>query len=990
MRSNNVDGTVALRDRHWCITAKPHVLFRAERALLNSQRHDDGTSILVPASPEGATDVFWFCQRYRLKVENPVRLRGDAAKFAISHGRAEKILAGNFAPAHAGFRPGKTPREYQSQAASLWQATRGLLVADELGLGKTLTGAISLMKPEFRPAVVVAPPHLCGQWQDAIHEFFSGVRTHVIKQMGYYDLPKFRLCSRCNVWSMQKQTHGQAERLGVCRKCQLTLRGEVSGPDIFLCSYTKLHQWADILGQICKSAVFDECHELRREGTKKGEAAKNLSNLVDYRLGLSATPIANLGGEMFNVMNVLSPGSLGSKSDFRKTWCVGYGPAGREPALEEPDAFGEYLRSQHLMIRRTREEVGRELPAHTRVVHKIEADTSQIENIKGRAGDLARLILSGSKIAGEVMNAAGQLESLVRQQTAVAKAPYVAAFVDMILQSGNPVVLFGYHRSFYEIVTSKLRDHNPLMYTGSESQEKKKESKDRFCCGDSNLLIVSLRSGAGLDGLQHRCATGVFGELDWSPAAHSQCLSSDTEVLTKKGWQTKDEICVGDIICGYNPETKAIDWVPVTDKVERPLGEEAMYGMESKRLSVRVTAGHRMLTLRKRRTLDGVYYARGGFMRADCLAETTRRAVPTAGFESVKGIPLTLDECKLVGLLMTDGSFACKGNTLQVHQASHQPWCKEIESILDGCNLRWTVSKRVSMTRFGVSKMNEYRVSRGNVGAMWSQWEIDKVLANPDMTSRQLSGLLPGRNPSAIGKKRRKMRQCGLTATFATREHKFGATGFGRLDAYLKKNPLAMFQEATREQVLALLHGMWLGDGRKLVQGDTRAILKSARALHDDLQSLCVRRGISSVIYSRKMPGDIDERSGCYFTYRPNSDFAVIPSREQFRLKPVEASQDENVWCLTNRLSTLVTRRNGRVAIVGNCEGRYHRDGQKLPCMSYYLVCDYGLDPAMMQVLGVKRAQASGLLQSAKDDAIAKDSHRYIKQLAETYLRAAS
>jgi SNF2 family DNA or RNA helicase len=213
---------------------------------------------------------------------------------------------------------------------------------------------------------------------------------------------------------------------------------------------------------------------------------------------------------------------LGVKSDFRRTWCHAYGEAGKEPALTDPAAFGEHLRSQHLMIRRTRDEVGRELPEHTRVIHKIEADSTEIDRIRGRAGDLARLILGKSQKPGDQLNAAGQLEALVRQQTAIAKAPYVAAFVDLILQNGTPVILYGYHRAFYEIVTRELRDHNPLMYTGSETPEKKREMKDRFCVGDSNLLIVSLASGAGLDGLQHRCATGVMGELDWSPARHSQ------------------------------------------------------------------------------------------------------------------------------------------------------------------------------------------------------------------------------------------------------------------------------------------------------------------------------------------------------------------------------------------------------------------------------------------------------------------------------------
>lgn len=37
-------------------------------------------------------------------------------------------------------------------------------------------------------------------------------------------------------------------------------------------------------------------------------------------------------------------------------------------------------------------------------------------------------------------------------------------------------------------------------------------------------VLLSLRSGAGVDGLQHVCNTVVFGELDWSPGVHEQCI----------------------------------------------------------------------------------------------------------------------------------------------------------------------------------------------------------------------------------------------------------------------------------------------------------------------------------------------------------------------------------------------------------------------------------------------------------------------------------
>jgi hypothetical protein len=81
----------------------------------------------------------------------------------------------------------------------------------------------------------------------------------------------------------------------------------------------------------------------------------------------------------------------------------------------------------------------------------------------------------------------------------------------------------------YAILMEELSDKNkdggdlhPVMYTGSESPKQKQDAKDRFCGGDSRVMLMSLRSGAGLDGLQHHCRIGVFAELDWSPMVHLQ------------------------------------------------------------------------------------------------------------------------------------------------------------------------------------------------------------------------------------------------------------------------------------------------------------------------------------------------------------------------------------------------------------------------------------------------------------------------------------
>lgn len=94
----------------------------------------------------------------------------------------------------------------------------------------------------------------------------------------------------------------------------------------------------------------------------------------------------------------------------------------------------------------------------------------------------------------------------------------------MIVESGEPVLLAGWHRDVYDIWCKELSDLKPVMYTGSESPAQKEESKRKFISGESDLMMISLRSGVGLDGLQERCRIVVLGELDWSPKVHEQII----------------------------------------------------------------------------------------------------------------------------------------------------------------------------------------------------------------------------------------------------------------------------------------------------------------------------------------------------------------------------------------------------------------------------------------------------------------------------------
>lgn len=516
--NHDIDGTVKLDGGNWKIEGKPHVIFRAEKALPNSRRTKD--SVLIPATPEAAFEILWFSQRFKFEFGSPMKLRADAAHYMTAQDKAKQILDQGFSTqTAASFREGKAPRRYQIQAAELWKAKGSLLLADELGTGKTIAAATAFTDAALLPVVVVLPTHLARQWKAVLVEFFKDFRVHEIRQKNDYPIPKFRRCSSCETWHEQRMASGgSVSSSGWCPECRLKLAGPAAEPNVYLISYAKLDSWHVKLGQVCRAVVFDEVDELRRWASQKSVAARNLATQVQFRIGMSAIPCRNLGGEMFNVMETISPGSLGTKDQFRETWCSYACTTDKEPPLKDPDAFGQYLRSEHLMLRRTREDVGRELPAHQRIIHPIDSDMKVIHEMHGKSAQLAKLILSKSVSKGDIMNATGQMEAIIRQETGISKAPAVAAFVDLILQSDTPVLLAGWHRSVYGIWMDRLKDHKPVMYTGTESPSQKAAAREAFIKGRTNLMIISHASGAGLDGLQQRCSTGVMGELAWTSA----------------------------------------------------------------------------------------------------------------------------------------------------------------------------------------------------------------------------------------------------------------------------------------------------------------------------------------------------------------------------------------------------------------------------------------------------------------------------------------
>jgi SNF2 family DNA or RNA helicase len=474
-------GQLSLINNKWRLAdIPPHVAIRLKQLFPRIYKASSGP-FDFPNDENHCADLSWFESRYpfSMSVADRRALNKGEKQYFATQNRMEDILRPGFEfKTRQGLRDGQNVRPYQSQAIELTLLRKALLLGDDVGLGKTYTAAGLLLEPATIPAAVVVQTHLQSQWKEKIEQFTT-LRVHCIKGTRPYSLPE---------------------------------------ADVYLFRYSQLSGWVDTYRDgFFKTVIYDEIQELRR-GTEsdKGCAANILSQYAQYRLGLSATPIYNYGSEIFNILKMLDPTVLGGWDEFLREWCRD------DKQVIDPEALGSYLREQNIMLRRTKREVGQQMPPLNSIIEYVDPDEKALKDVEALARQLAMRTQMGSFM--ERGRAGRELDLLLRHATGVSKAKAVASYVRIMAENDVPVLLMGWHRDVYDIWLKELRDLKPVMFTGSESDRQKNEAVRAFVAKETNIFIMSLRSGAGLDGLQHRCSTVIFGELDWSPKVHEQII----------------------------------------------------------------------------------------------------------------------------------------------------------------------------------------------------------------------------------------------------------------------------------------------------------------------------------------------------------------------------------------------------------------------------------------------------------------------------------
>jgi hypothetical protein len=422
---------------------------------------------------------------------------------------------------------------YQRAGVEYAVRKRRALIGDEQGLGKTMQALAAVLHEQAFPAVVVCPPNVWGEWQDAFRRWSE--RALVVVGLEGRPRPDDGLpvadvyvVSESVVADYRVKT-GERDDAGV--EIVETRPG-----------------WAAILSSLPPAAlIVDEGQDYKNRGADRTKAMIALGrSLPDdaMRLECTGTAIELRPAEVLPQLDMLGVldkfgGTRGFKYQYLGGSINGTGTPETRKALHDD------LR-RICMIRRNEEDALPDLPTKTRrtvslslddldpeiMAEYADAEADVVDYLWSIADALARqraedpesvtpedvaaAMDSAVRAAGaEILVRYGKLRQLTgRAKLAAAVALIRSETVDV----GEPAIVFAHHR---EVVAGLVAGLDAVKIDGSVSARDRQAIVKAFQRGERKAIVIATRAG-GTGITLTRAARSYTVEWDWNAARHAQ------------------------------------------------------------------------------------------------------------------------------------------------------------------------------------------------------------------------------------------------------------------------------------------------------------------------------------------------------------------------------------------------------------------------------------------------------------------------------------
>ena len=403
----------------------------------------------------------------------------------------------------------------------------GGILADDMGLGKTVQ-ALTMLEQYKKTngtltAIVICPTTLIYNWKNEIKKFTPNLTYHI--------------------------HHGNV---------RLRSKEELLKSNVIITTYGTLRSDINLfLSILFDYVVLDESQAIKNPSSKVTKAATLLT--AKNRLCMSGTPLQNNTFDIFAQMNFLNPGLLGSIEFFRNEFATPI------------DKFGEPEQKEHLrkllypfILRRTKEQVAKDLPEKTETILFCEMENEQrviydsyrniyrdkiLGAIDQQGIEKSQLtILQGLMKLRQICDSPAILNEDEKYANHSIKLDELSREVSENIGQ-HKALIFSQFLGMLSLIKEKLKEQNVAFeyFDGSTSAPERERAIQNFQNNDEcRVFLISLKAGGV--GLNLTAADYVYiVDPWWNPAVEQQAIDRTHRIGQTKNIFAYRMICVDTI-----------------------------------------------------------------------------------------------------------------------------------------------------------------------------------------------------------------------------------------------------------------------------------------------------------------------------------------------------------------------------------------------------------------------------------------------------------